>query len=243
MAKISVIVPIYNAEAYLAKCIESLIHQSYHALQIILVDDGSTDKSHTIAAQYAEQDTRIALYSQPNRGQAAARNLGLQHATGEWVSFVDADDYLDSDYYEHLLQHSANNDCVQIGYRRVTADGEILEEKYPRHFYQFTSPCMRIYRREILIQHHLTFPEGMIYEDVIFSLDFWATGPTFISLPYTGYNYTYNPLSTTAKRNRAKEKILFQLLRQRLHHAANSRLWCITLLTIIRLKLHFMRYD
>ena len=138
-----------------------MIHQSYRALQIILVDDGSTDKSHTIAAQYAEQDTRIALYSQPNRGQAAARNEGLQHATGEWVSFVDADDYLDSDYYEHLLQHSANNDCVQIGYRRVTADGEILEEKYPRHFYQFTSPCMRIYRREVLIQHHLTFPEGI----------------------------------------------------------------------------------
>jgi glycosyltransferase involved in cell wall biosynthesis len=123
-------VPIYNAEAYLAKCIESLIHQTYRALQIILVDDGSTDNSHTIAAQYAEQDTRIQLYSQPNRGQAAARNEGLQHATGEWVSFVDADDYLDSDYYEHLLQHSANNDCVQIGYRRVTADGEILEEKY-----------------------------------------------------------------------------------------------------------------
>ena len=243
MNTISVIVPIYNAEKYLSKCIESLIHQSYRALQIILVNDGSTDNSLTIAQDYAAQDTRIAIYSQPNKGQASARNNGLQYANGEWIAFVDADDYLDTDCYAQLIQHMANNDCVQMGYRRMSTDGKIIEEKCPRYFYQFTSPCMRLYRRNLFTEHQLTFPEGMIYEDVIFSLDFWATNPTFISIPYTGYNYTFNPLSTTAKRNRTREKELFEVLNAKLRHAHSFKLWCITLLTIIRLKLHFMRYD
>ena len=243
MNTISVIVPIYNAEKYLSKCIESLIHQSYRALQIILVNDGSTDNSLTIAQDYAAQDARIALYSQTNRGQAAARNNGLQYAHGEWIAFVDADDYLDTDCYAQLMQHIAHNDCVQMGYRRMSTDGKIIEEKCPRYFYQFTSPCMRLYRRNLFTEHQLIFPEGMIYEDVIFSLDFWATNPTFISLPYTGYNYTFNPLSTTAKRNRTREKELFEVLNAKLRHAHSFKLWCITLLTIIRLKLHFMRYE
>ena len=243
MNTISVIVPIYNAEKYLSKCIESLIHQSYRALQIILVNDGSTDNSLTIAQDYAAQDTRIAIYSQPNKGQASARNNGLQYANGEWIAFVDADDYLDADCYAQLIQHMANNDCVQMGYRRMSTDGKIIEEKCPRYFYQFTSPCMRLYRRNLFTEHQLTFPEGMIYEDVIFSLDFWATNPTFISIPYTGYNYTFNPLSTTAKRNRTREKELFEVLNAKLRHAHSFKLWCITLLTIIRLKFHFKRYD
>lgn len=243
MNTISVIVPIYNAEKYLSKCIESLIHQSYRALQIILVNDGSTDNSLTIAQDYAAQDTRIAIYSQPNKGQASARNNGLQYANGEWIAFVDADDYLDADCYAQLIQHMANNDCVQMGYRRMSTDGKIIEEKCPRYFYQFTSPCMRLYRRNLFTEHQLTFPEGMIYEDVIFSLDFWATNPTFISIPYTGYNYTFNPLSTTAKRNRTREKELFEVLNAKLRHAHSFKLWCITLLTILRLKFHFKQYD
>lgn len=243
MNTISVIVPIYNAEKYLSKCIESLIHQSHRALQIILVNDGSTDNSLTIAQNYAAQDARIAIYSQTNRGQAAARNNGLQYASGEWIAFVDADDYLDTDCYAQLMQHIAHNDCVQMGYRRMSTDGKIIEEKCPRYFYQFTSPCMRLYRRNLFTEHQLIFPDGMIYEDVIFSLDFWATNPTFISLPYTGYNYTFNPLSTTAKRNRTREKELFEVLNAKLRHAHSFKLWCITLLTIIRLKLHFMRYE
>jgi glycosyltransferase involved in cell wall biosynthesis len=236
-------VPIYNAENYLAKCIESLIHQNYRALQIILVDDGSTDNSLTIAHQYAAQDTRIEVYTQTHQGQSVARNNGLQYASGEWIAFVDADDYLDTDCYAQLMQHIAHNDCVQMGYRRMSTDGKIIEEKCPRYFYQFTSPCMRLYRRDLFTKHQLTFPEGMIYEDVIFSLDFWATNPTFISIPYTGYNYTFNPLSTTAKRNRTREKELFEVLNAKLRHAHSFKLWCITLLTIIRLKLHFMRYE
>ena len=240
---ITVITPSYNRGYILPKLKESLIEQTNKNFIWILVNDGSTDNSLTIAQDYAAQDARIAIYSQTNRGQAAARNNGLQYANGEWIAFVDADDYLDTDCYAQLMQHIAHNDCVQMGYRRISTDGKIIEEKCPRYFYQFTSPCMRLYRRDLFTKHQLTFPEGMIYEDVIFSLDFWATNPTFISLPYTGYNYTFNPLSTTAKRNRTREKELFEVLNAKLRHAHSFKLWCITLLTIIRLKLHFMRYE
>ena len=94
MAKISVIVPIYNAEKYLAQCIESLIHQTHRNLQILLINDGSTDSSLSIAQEFAQRDSRIEIHTQPNQGQGAARNNAMKYATGEWIAFVDADDYI-----------------------------------------------------------------------------------------------------------------------------------------------------
>jgi glycosyltransferase involved in cell wall biosynthesis len=241
---VSVIVPIYNAEKYLAKCIESLIHQTHRALQIILVDDGSTDQCLTIAKEYAKQDTRIEVYSHPtNQGQSAARNLGLQHATGKFLSFVDSDDYVDKDFYSYMLQHIGNLDCVQIGYRRVTKQGKVLIEKLPKHFHQFTSPCMRLYRHEVFVKHNLSFPVGMIYEDVIFSLDFWATKPSYKMLPYFGYNYLANTNSTTATRNLVAKELLFAILNEKRQKSKNIAHRLLISYTIIRLKFHFKRYD
>lgn len=244
MQTISIIVPIYNAEQYLAKCIESLLQQSYSALQIILVNDGSTDKSLSIATTYAAQDKRIELYSlDTNQGQSAARNEGLMHATGEYISFVDADDYIDHDFYTYMLQHIGNLDCVQIGYRRVTSKGKTIIEKLPKHFHQFTSPCMRLYRREIFTKHALSFPTGMIYEDVVFSLDFWATNPSYKMLPYTGYNYLANTHSTTAMRNLIAKELLFATLKEKREQSKNITHKLLIIYTTIRLKFHFKRYD
>lgn len=236
--------PIYNAEQYLAKCIESLLQQPHSALQIILVNDGSTDGSLAIAEQYAEQNNRIEVYSHTtNQGQSAARNMGLQYATGEFISFVDADDYVDSDFYTYMLQHIGNLDCVQIGYRRVTNQGKVLIEKLPKHFYQFTSPCMRLYRRELFEMHGLYFPAGMIYEDVIFSLDFWATKPTYKLLPYTGYNYLANANSTTATRNLVAKELLFAALKEKRQQSKSLSHRLLVIYTTIRLRFHFFRHD
>lgn len=242
MYQISVIVPIYNAEPYLAKCIESLINQDYCALQIILVDDGSTDKSIAIAQEYANRDNRIEVYSHDhNLGQSIARNTALKYAKGMFVSFVDADDYIDKDFYTYMLQHIGNKDCVQIGYRRVTNTGKVLMEKLPRHFYQFTSPCMRLYRREVFEKHKLAFPTGMIYEDVVFSLDFWASRPSYKMLSYTGYNYLANAYSTTATRNLVAKELLFATLKERRKQTYSiMQKWLITY-TILRLKIHFIK--
>lgn len=241
MHQISVIVPIYNADKFLSKCIDSLIHQSYRDLQIILINDGSTDDSLSIAEAYAKGDSRIEVYSQANQGQSAARNKGLEYAKGEYVSFVDADDYIDEDYYAYLLEHIGDKDCVQIGYRRVTIQGKVLKEKLPRHFHQFTSPCMRLYRREVFEKHGLSFPVGMIYEDVIFSLDFWATRPSYKMLKYKGYNYLANAYSTTATRNPVAKELLFGTLDERRQHAKTLSQKILITYTALRLKLHFIK--
>jgi glycosyltransferase involved in cell wall biosynthesis len=243
MYTISVIVPIFNAELYLAKCIESLIRQPYTALQIILVNDGSTDNSLAIAQKYAVQDSRIEVYTQTNQGQSVARNLGLQYAQGEYISFVDADDYVDEDYYGTLMQHIGELDCVQIGYRRVTAQGKVLLEKLPKHFYQFTSPCMRLYRRELFVKHNLRFPSGMIYEDVVFSLDFWGSRPSYRILSYTGYNYLANTSSTTAMRNLVAKELLFATLKEKKQQSKSMTHKLLVIYTVLRLKFHFKRYD
>ena len=165
----------------------------------------------------------------------------MQHANGEYISFVDADDYIDNDFYTYMLQNISNLDCVQIGYRRVTKEGKILIEKLPKHFYQFTSPCMRLYRREVFSKYNLRFPQGMIYEDVIFSLDFWATNPTYKMLSYTGYNYLANAYSTTATRNLVAKELLFATLNDKRKYSKSILQKLLITYTILRLRLHFIK--
>lgn len=235
MPKVSIIVPIYNAEAFLPMCITSLTHQTHEALEIILVNDGSTDHSLAIAKQFADSDARIVILSQDNQGQSAARNKGLEIATGEYIMFVDADDYIDSDYIDRHRSAIGDADYVQSGYRRVSSENEILDERLPRHRFQFTSPCMRLYRASFIREHQLTFPIGMIYEDVIFSLNLWGCRPRCQSMDYCGYNYTFNPSSTTSVVNREAQKILYRAIK-----SSSAPRW-LKRLTVLRLYIHFLR--
>jgi len=127
MPKISIIVPIYNADKYLSRCIESVLAQSFRNFELLLVDDGSTDKSGDICKKYAKQDHRIQVYHKKNGGVSSARNIGLKHASGEWVLFIDADD--------ELLEHSLNNminetkrqiDLVVYGYKSYDDNNKLL---------------------------------------------------------------------------------------------------------------------
>lgn len=243
MNTISIIVPVYNVEAYLEKCVESLIHQTYRSLQIILVNDGSTDNSLTIAEQLAAKDSRIELYSQPNQGLSAARNTGMQYAIGEYISFIDSDDYIALDFYESLINAIGDYDFIQFGYERVTTNGKVICQKLPHHIYQFHSACMRIYRKDFLAKNNLQFMVGKLYEDVLFSIDLWRARPTYQIIPYTGYYYSIRSASTTATRNRNAEKELFITLKQKLQQTQTIWFKLLILTTIIRLKFHFKRYD
>ena len=234
---ISIIVPIYNAAHYLNACLDSLLAQTDKELQIILVDDGSTDGSLTIAKGYTVRDARVECYSQPHAGQSAARNVGLQHAKGEFIAFVDADDKIAENWCERHLEAIEGADYIQSGYLRVE-DGQTLETQLPKHRYQFTSPCMRLYRREAI--QDLQFEEGMIYEDVLWSLDLWLSGARCRIIPYCGYRYTANPESTTSRRRPEAERRVFAELNKRLP-GASLKGKMIILYTIIRLKLHFIK--
>ena len=105
--EISVIVPIYNAEAYLAQCVESILAQEYRNFELVLINDGSTDSSGEICKRYAEQDRRISVITQENGGAAKARNTGIHVAVGNYIVFVDADDWVDADYLSILLCNMA----------------------------------------------------------------------------------------------------------------------------------------
>ena len=118
MDKISVIVPVYNTDKYLDKCLESIIHQTYQNLEIICVDDGSTDGSAAILHKYADTDNRIIVISQNNQGIAYARDTGLQAATGDWITYVDSDDWLSPDMYKKMIRYGEQNpaDILACGY-------------------------------------------------------------------------------------------------------------------------------
>ncbi len=129
----SVVVPVYNAEPFLAGCLCSLAAQTYSALQVIVVDDGSTDHSAAIAQSFCHADQRFMFIQQDNQGQGSARNIGMKHATGEFIMFVDADDTLTVNYIEEHVQSIGNATMTQAGYQRVLEDGTIIETCLPRH--------------------------------------------------------------------------------------------------------------
>lgn len=114
MQKISVIIPVYKVESYLRECLDSIISQTYNNLEIILIDDGSPDNCGAICDEYAETDSRIIVIHKENAGVGAARNDGLEMVTGDWITFVDSDDWIESDYCENLIQYVSKNQADMI---------------------------------------------------------------------------------------------------------------------------------
>lgn len=185
---ISVIVPVCDVADYLDDCLRSTVAQTYGSLQIILVDDGSADGSETICDQWAQRDGRISVYHQPNRGLSAARNLGLDHATGEFVAFVDSDDTVDVLYVETLHRAlcemgvpcvmcgfvSRQLDGFEIAYRPTTqptvvSSRQCLERALTpggRTGRAFVMVWCRMCRRSLFEDCHIRFPEGEVFEDV-----------------------------------------------------------------------------
>ena len=125
---ISVIIPVYNAEKYVGRCIESVQAQTYTEWLMILVDDGSRDKSLEICQKYAGADNRICVIHQENAGPGIARNVGLEYSKGKYVVFIDSDDYIEKEYFQLLSQQ--DEDVVYIDVRNVGEDGRVLKEEY-----------------------------------------------------------------------------------------------------------------
>ena len=125
---ISVIIPVYNAERYVGKCIESVQAQTYMDWQMILVDDGSMDKSLEVCQRYANQENRISVIHQENAGPGIARNTGIAKATGDYVVFIDSDDYIEKDYFSLLSKHE--EDVVFINVQNVDESGRVVRRDF-----------------------------------------------------------------------------------------------------------------
>ena len=129
MEKVSIIVPIYNVEKYIEKCIKSLISQTYCNIEILLINDESTDNSQTICKKYEREDKRIGFYNKKHEGLSEARNYGIQHSKGNYILFVDADDYIESNTIEILLSEMQKENLDIIAGNAVIEDGS-NEKKY-----------------------------------------------------------------------------------------------------------------
>ena len=176
---ISIIVPVYKVELYLGQCVDSILAQTYREIEVLLIDDGSPDKCGEMCDAYASKDPRVKVFHTENGGLSAARNEGLKHATGDYIAFVDSDDWIDPDMYEVLLKDLLENgsDVSFCGFwndfpntttetafeKRVLQGNEIIESmvaaKINNHVWN------KLYRRRIF--EELEFPVGMLYEDAM----------------------------------------------------------------------------
>lgn len=192
---ISVIVPVYKAEAYFRKCVESILTQTYTNLEIILVDDGSPDGCPAICDEYQRKDPRVTVIHQKNRGVSGARNAALEIANGQFVSFVDADDWIDGDFFASLIAKDA--DIIVSGNPSVSGVHHIDEiRKNYYHWGGLIGPCEKLYKLDKI--RNIRFREDLpIGEDIIFNLEVLKQIESVCYIPYKGYHITSNAESLT----------------------------------------------
>lgn len=220
---ISIIIPVYNTERYLEQCLVSVINQTYQNIQIVVVNDGSKDESCSICARFAEKDSRIQLISKNNEGVSTARNVGLMYAKGDYVCFIDSDDYVDEnfvrDLYELIIQKDDCNLAI-CGYTefsdkaiigQTTGECEIFDQKKAfEKLYRTDSfrgyVCNKIFVREIIKKHHLEFSTTIsVWEDVLFVSEYLRYCNCVIYNPCSYYYYRYHELSASHNQGNVKK--------------------------------------
>lgn len=213
---ISVIVPVYNAEKYLRRCIDSVLGSTYDDFEIILVNDGSTDKSPVICDEYARQDSRIKVIHQKNQGVSSARNIGLDNCEGHWIVFVDSDDFISRDFLSLIAQEkhqekdlllfdfakfiaghaSADYPVRTLSFQENEMSLLIRRVLVPQSLYangtaDFRSPCARAYKKSIIDRYSIHFsPRLTVGEDLLFNLEYQlrAKSCVYTSIPVYFYD-------------------------------------------------------
>ena len=219
--KISIVSPVFNVEKFLARCLDSLVNQTLLDIEIILVDDKSSDKSLEICKEYAQKDSRIKVVELEDfKGVSAARNEGLKLATGEFIGFVDSDDYVDLNFYEKLYNSAIKNDA-DIAYSsiirkypnkekfRLKIDEEKISTEDADKFFsckvvEMPSIWNKIYRKTYFDRVGLDFVEGMYYEDKLFVAKAVHFANKVVGVPEINYYYMVNPVSIVRRRQDKK---------------------------------------
>ncbi|MCM1312358.1 MAG: glycosyltransferase family 2 protein [Bacteroides sp.] len=200
---ISVIIPIYNVERYLRRCIDSILAQTFTDFELLLVDDGSKDGSGSICDEYAEKDKRVRVFHKANGGVSSARNMGLDHAWGEWITFVDSDDWVDSDYLNEYNKHFDRYADLYIqGFKDNEGHTMCWKEQYwegegiacrlqclePLRLYGFV--WNKLFCSSIIKENNLRFDERItMIEDTLFIHHYLFYAKSVLNLPFTHYFY------------------------------------------------------
>lgn len=209
--KISIIIPVYNVAPYLKDCLDSIVNQGDPMIEVFLINDGSTDDSESICNDYVAGYHYITLINQANSGQSAARNAGLKYATGDYIWFVDSDDWLAHDSLKVLRSHLAQSDvdlfafCFQNSIDGVLSDSEwnhyeTIAICSPNEFlattkYFFTSPWLRVFKSTFLKAHGITFVESIFHEDDFFNYQSLNVAQKIQKIPDVLYYYRILPNS------------------------------------------------
>lgn len=249
--QISIIIPIYNVEEFLPQCLDSIVNQTYHNLEIILIDDGSSDNCGVICDKYAEKDERIVVIHKENGGVNTARNIGIQKATGEWIAFVDSDDWCELDYYEKMIDSTSlyNVDVLYAGGYYVDypkksimvhtfKEGFQISErkdidnlrikvlmpgKHCNAAYGF--PFDKLYKSSFMRQNHLLFDTSLkAWDDMWSNFIFFADAKVIAVNMAIGYHYRQVTSSITKGFNPQKPKIMYQTISMLHSYASQNEL-------------------
>ena len=200
----SIIIPVYNTKAYLPECIKSILSQSFTDFEVLLVDDGSTDGSGSLCDEYARLDNRIRVFHEENRGVCSARNKGLDESKGEFIVFIDADDYITDCLLAHLV--SPDTDVVMTGIEKFGAQKEWMVPKHfssygveelPLHWntppnmnYLFCFTSAKRFRSRIIQENRIRFNESTFFsEDMCFCMLYFSYAQSFTEIPFADYKY------------------------------------------------------
>lgn len=220
---VSIIIPVYNAESYLERCLNSAISQTYSNIEVICVNDGSKDNSLKIIQEFEKKDKRVKLINKMNAGVSAARNDGIKNASGDYIIFVDADDWIDSKTIETSLEYANEYNAELVKYacvqefndskRKVVSCVVFDETKYITrkdfasevvddfiNSYNYNSGCLFLVKSSVISENNILFDETTFYvEDFVFNIDIYKNINGVVYLPYTFYHYMHNMNSITTK--------------------------------------------
>lgn len=236
---ISIIVPVYKSEKYLSKCVDSILAQTLKNFELILVDDGSPDGSGKLCDDYALKDVRVLVIHQENAGASAARNAGLEIARGEWIGFVDSDDWIEPETYETALHAALENnvDLIQWGIYIDVADCEVKKKKYRRGFFSSESDatylepsmCHKLVSKKLICDKQLRFPERVtLSEDRYFAFLCYLYSERSYALENCFYHYRMNQSSSThnmTEKNIQDEISVVRLLEDAVVNIGKSSEW------------------
>jgi len=201
--KVSVIVPVYNASKFLNKGIDSLINQTYKNIEIILLNDGSKDNSLDIMKDWGKKiPNKIKIYSHENMGVGKTRNRGIEVSTGEYITFMDADDYFEPNFIKELMSKIGDNDIIVSGYKKVDESGkDLFVQSLKEHgnwakFKQVTV-WAKIYKKSFILENQLQYSTLKIAEDILFSMTAYSKTSKIVSTSYVGYVNVENFASAT----------------------------------------------
>ena len=229
MPKISVIVPVYNVEKHLDKCLGSILSQTFTDFELLLINDGSLDNSGKICDEYAENDDRIRVFHKKNGGVSSARNLGLDNAQGEWIAFIDSDDWVEKTYLEHLFINNDKYEFSVMGYIdqwKISIDNKpeydvFINKNFIKFYEQYiTTPlegCVWgcLLSLAIINKIQLRFDENLSFgEDNLFLSDYFENISTIQVINYSDYHKTFDKVAPLIERNMPITKITYSELHE-----------------------------